>query len=849
MLDTVELHLDARATVELLVYTQTVHRDLCTSGLSYTCTARVQGVELPSFIDFRVRFVSIWRAVSMPLVQLLSLPPDALHAIIAELPFQSAIHASRSCKKLNNCYNLCFPNLVTTLSLSHTSINDGQLLAICRRAQQSHAKMRALAVAGCPRLTANGLVEALGLVGSHLEYLDLSACHAGLVNNSTLEQIAPLLPNLYVLRLAYVTQVTGAGLSKMADKGFGNRLHTLDVSYTWTVTRTLLGLFANLKYLIAPGTKLLSTTASGQRASSVVTGLDVARTVGTMIISVDLWELVASDNRELFRFLLRIITPDGLKGVDLKSMFVASAVWNQHTSRASESTWMRIRSSKRNRRVIEEDTSLLSHTVSSSAINCAKVLVNECCARLSSNALDSWAALKHAIVTSSNLPTKTAMIETILQKGQQGRCRLAPELVKVMVLAAKRNDLIALRALLTGCFPQLENPDSTLPSPAPSKLVVCALSSILLTIIESAENVEKENVAACVEAVDLLIKAGACIGSNFKTAALGENAVHLAAKLGDFRVLERILKGFNDARAESLLLSRSDSGQTPLTVAASNECGGKVVVAAILTTMTEIEAKRGLNTQKRFDFEGAKAIVAALTNAGPNDGAASEIAQRRPTSVRCIIDKKDSNWATLCLHHVARRVGRGGTGDESLLFLGRKILQEAASAAFNHAEGYGKAMSTWVNFTTKDTIGRTSLHYAAGASDSTFAQLLLQYGAKVDAQDNDQATPLCTAVEWHASRACLEVLLRAGANVDHADIHSKTALHRAAEARNGSAAALLVRFGANPYRKDKLGLAPVDVDRALLPRARRFLVYPVQKKVEVEPEDAEDLWIARFDAL
>lgn len=218
-----------------------------------------------------------------------------------------------------------------------------------------------------------------------------------------------------------------------------------------------------------------------------------------------------------------------------------------------------------------------------------------------------------------------------------------------------------------------------------------------------------------------------------------------------------------------------------------------------------------------FDEDAAKAIGSALS-AG-NDTVARVLVEARPLALKLLVSRRE--LATLSLHAVARRVGRGGAADHDLMLVGRHIL--SAGDMCNAGR-----VSDWLSTTLLDSVGRTALHYAAGASDPTFARCLLRMGAAVNTVDSDGATALCTAVEWHASRACLETLLAAGANVHMTDRRGRGALHRAAEARNGAAAAVLLRFGADPMAADDFGVAPVHIDMDLLHRASIFAVAPME---------------------
>ena len=147
-----------------------------------------------------------------------------------------------------------------------------------------------------------------------------------------------------------------------------------------------------------------------------------------------------------------------------------------------------------------------------------------------------------------------------------------------------------------------------------------------------------------------------------------------------------------------VLLDRNDAKQTPLMIAASNDAeftaSMRLMVNWILITMAETQSS-SCNITVKFDFDSARSMVAALLVS--NDGLARLIADHRPSCIKCLIDQKASNWATIVLHSVARRVGRGGTANEDLLYIGQKLLGARANATVSGDRGkkHEIEMSSW----------------------------------------------------------------------------------------------------------------------------------------------------------
>ena len=104
----------------------------------------------------------------------------------------------------------------------------------------------------------------------------------------------------------------------------------------------------------------------------------------------------------------------------------------------------------------------------------------------------------------------------------------------------------------------------------------------------------------------------------------------------------------------------------------------------------------------------------------------------------------------------------------------------------------------------------TPLHSAAAHDSPAVLEVLLKAGADVNAKGKGGATPLHSAAAFNPSPAVLEVLLKAGADVNAKPKHGGgTPLHSAA-AFNPSPAVLelLLKAGADPRAIDGAGKTP-----------------------------------------
>ena len=106
-----------------------------------------------------------------------------------------------------------------------------------------------------------------------------------------------------------------------------------------------------------------------------------------------------------------------------------------------------------------------------------------------------------------------------------------------------------------------------------------------------------------------------------------------------------------------------------------------------------------------------------------------------------------------------------------------------------------------------DDCGGTALHLASGAGDWEAVQQLIHCGADPNKTDNFGCGSLHFSV--YDSR-CLELLLRAKADVDLKNIDDRTAMHfLSASGWDTTNLDLLVRFGANIEATDRLGWTPL----------------------------------------
>jgi ankyrin repeat protein len=109
----------------------------------------------------------------------------------------------------------------------------------------------------------------------------------------------------------------------------------------------------------------------------------------------------------------------------------------------------------------------------------------------------------------------------------------------------------------------------------------------------------------------------------------------------------------------------------------------------------------------------------------------------------------------------------------------------------------------------RDKFCQTPLHRASQRDLPNIVTLLLQTGADVDAQDNDDMTPLLWAIKYSMYGTAVPVLLEYGASVHVRTKKGQTPLHIASKRGLSDVVALLLKFGADAEAQDVDKMTPL----------------------------------------
>ena len=155
---------------------------------------------------------------------------------------------------------------------------------------------------------------------------------------------------------------------------------------------------------------------------------------------------------------------------------------------------------------------------------------------------------------------------------------------------------------------------------------------------------------------------------------------------------------------------------------------------------------------------------------------------------------------------VAKALLEAGADPDQVSKWGNAALHVAAA---NGKTAYAKVLlAHGAKVDVRDKEGQTPLMKGAWHGKTEFVKLLLAYGADVNATDPDGKTALLKIAGKGGAPKIAKLLLKAGANINHASDHG-TALGNAAYWRDWSLFQYLLKAGADVNVADKHGCTPL----------------------------------------
>ena len=286
----------------------------------------------------------------------------------------------------------------------------------------------------------------------------------------------------------------------------------------------------------------------------------------------------------------------------------------------------------------------------------------------------------------------------------------------------------------------------------------------------------------------------------FATPPPWEDAPHPLNVVAKFGGVSDVEKVFN--RNPEAINTQDDEGMTPLACAIVQEQTDVVRFLLDKGADPNIPNKNGLSPLDHAcgrNKDVAMALVKPLLAKGAKINPTKHDDDSTPLS--WAVSSDNTELVELLLSLGANSKARGG-----------HIILSAASRGDTEIVAMLIAHGADVN--TKITGGTTPLHEAAWDGREEVMKLLLSKGAEVDPKLTTGVTPLFYAAGPGAARhgkACVEILLAHGADINVTDDQGRTLLHTAAYYGNKEVIEVLLAHGEAVGVKNKRGETPLQV--------------------------------------
>ena len=293
--------------------------------------------------------------------------------------------------------------------------------------------------------------------------------------------------------------------------------------------------------------------------------------------------------------------------------------------------------------------------------------------------------------------------------------------------------------------------------------------------------------------------------------------LHMAAYKGLFEVSQILLERHDTVKA--CLNMRNKKGRTALHLASRHHHSS--IVELLLKFGADVKTQDddnmtalhlALRGPSIYDGRVDDGIISAIVQLLLAHGASVNVRDKKnQTPLHLASLQKYPSTMALLLQSGADTESRDNDYMTPLLF----ALQEP----WDKDEAAQLLLEHGANVNAQNKNGQTALHIASASQLAQIVSLLLKLGLDVNAKDNDDMTPLHLAPmglrgipdDDFTRSTTAQVLLEHGANVHIRNKNGQTPLHSASLHRFSSIVELLVKFGADVNAKDNDNMTPLHL--------------------------------------
>ena len=278
------------------------------------------------------------------------------------------------------------------------------------------------------------------------------------------------------------------------------------------------------------------------------------------------------------------------------------------------------------------------------------------------------------------------------------------------------------------------------------------------------------------------------------------NLLHTAAYNPHFEITRMLLE--HDRAIKAHINARNKNGQTPLHLVLQRRPDDDCLsaVALLLKFGADVDAR---------DHDSMTPLHYAIEHSTPSDVAMLMVEFGSSLRQRDGYLPFISRWhpsrlgveLSFCIHVRGPVVGIQEYDNMVQMVRTSEYLKSGSAARLLLDHG--------ASIHTRSKDGRTPLHLASQYDLWDVVMLLVERGADVDSQDNNNMTPLLCAIESGRNLSAAQLLLDCRASIDLRDKNGQTPLHFALRSSLPDVVALLLKFGAEVDSRDNNNITPL----------------------------------------